>query len=752
MALFGWGDTNRMLVDIPARYVPILGLPKGSTQINIKVSRGQGDLHAEGVAVERLMEYGIPAQAAKNLLGVGSKKKNYETLDDSDDPRYELLQLEELSPEEVAEGRGRTGMPTGAGFPTFRDKTWSIGDQTVMTGLGREKTFGDRPGGTQEGLGAGGGIGGTVAADPYGKPGFYNVSRPAPGDPQSLEDVLAGMRAADKSFQSRLEEANTETERRAAAEELRVRLEEAEEKRNRQRQEQEDAAARIRAEEAEELRKRQLEEKTRQQLFDEADPSGFDSGDDRAGFADDDPSTLDDGSLDLETYIDPSEWGNGDDPSALVDSGDLRAGFADDDSFAFDPGVDGGGGTPWTPLEGVTSIQDMLNIFMQDPEKYYTTTTVIGPDGQPITQQVMNPAAKAALQAFSVQRGAEAMETGARFGTGGPFGVIAGRGGTAQDAIGLAEQQAYAGITSPFAALRTGGEIDQISQILRGGVTAEEQRLLAGLEARGGLTATQQSDLAGLQARGGLSADEQRQLAGLQARGGLGVADQFALAGMQARGGLTPEQMRGLSGLQARGGLTPQQRMAEQRMALMPSLFQMTPQTLGGFAEVFGGGAEGKAALQGYLSPFFAQPEFTAQGTTPPIDWTAEGALTPQALSPQALPPAPGTQPEPYTDPSEWGDAIPVSSNLLYSRPLQPEQRDPSRQNLLATATPTPAPQTRQTLGGYRKASPFARGGTQAKAAIAGKDLEDYLGEVTPFGGETRRGGLGARRTRQLTY
>jgi hypothetical protein len=202
--------------------------------------------------------------------------------------------------------------------------------------------------------------------------------------------------------------------------------------------------------------------------------------------------------------------------------------------------------------------------------------------------------------------------------------------------------------------------------------------------------------------------------------------------------------------------------MAEQRMALMPSLFQMTPQSLGGFAEVFGGGAEGKAALQGYLSPFFTQPAFETQGTTPPINWTGEQALTPQGLPPQALPSAPGTQPGPrgagfspedeFLPPFNPNIGSAGSSNLLYSRPLQPEQRGISRQNLVATATPIPAPQTRQTFGEYRKASPFARGGTQAKAAIAGKDLEDYLGEVTPFGGETRRGGLGARRTRQLTY
>ncbi len=175
-------------------------------------------------------------------------------------------------------------------------------------------------------------------------------------------------------------------------------------------------------------------------------------------------------------------------------------------------------------MGGGTGIKEMLNIFNQDPERYYTTETIIDPDGQAITQQVLSPVAQAALQAFSTQRGAEAMETGARFGAGTPFGVIAGMGGetAAADAIGLAEQQAYSDITSPFAALQTGADIGNISQILRGGVTADEQR-----------------QLAGLQARGGLSADEQRQLAGLQARGGLSVEDQFALAGMQARGGLT---------------------------------------------------------------------------------------------------------------------------------------------------------------------------------------------------------------------
>ncbi len=57
MALFGIGDTNRILVDVPVRYAPILGLPydpdddsvfeKSDKKINIKVPKGQGKAAAE---------------------------------------------------------------------------------------------------------------------------------------------------------------------------------------------------------------------------------------------------------------------------------------------------------------------------------------------------------------------------------------------------------------------------------------------------------------------------------------------------------------------------------------------------------------------------------------------------------------------------------------------------------------------------------------------------------------------------------
>ncbi len=225
---------------------------------------------------------------------------------------------------------------------------------------------------------------------------------------------------------------------------------------------------------------------------------------------------------------------------------------------------------------------------------------------------------------------------------------------------------------------------------------------------------------------------------------------------MQARGGLTPEQMQALAGLQARGGLTPEQRYAEQRLAMMPSLLQMSPQSLGGFSEVFGG----PEALQEYLSPFFQQPDFAAQGAAPAVDWGAQQALTRPA-------PATGTPMEPYVDPNEWGTGgVPVSAGRGGGVPISAGGGVPisatagrnvpiaaggmqTNENFARGSTAIP---TRQTLGGYRKETPFARGGTQAKAAIAGKELEDYLGEVTPFGGTTRRGGFGSSVSDRFTY
>jgi hypothetical protein len=744
MGLFGIGDDNRMVIDVPVRYAPILGLPydpddpsvfeRSGKKINIVVSKGKGKAKEREDAVDQLMEYGIPFQAAKSLVG-----EDYEILDNKNDPGWNDWRLEDSSPEDVAAGRGREkslrgidvapGVEYGATGPVspFWDLEATPFKQQTVTG---EQVA-------------------EIAADPFS----VNVS----GDEsKSVKDAIAAMKQEE---QRQLQAYVQEQAEKQAAEEL-ARRQEAEqvtadeaqrqvqEQRNRVRQEQE------------QQQKRDAELRAQFEAMRDADPNRFAGEEGLGGERSVDPVTGEVRESDAGGQV--TERGVIGTPAQSIEQaleaqrGDWEAALAELRSER-QPIVheqpDLGDFTPFDVEEGSTSIEEMLNIFNQDPERYYTTETVIGPDGQAITQQVLSPIAQAALQAFSTQRGAEAMETGSRFGAGSPFGVIAGTGGTAQQAIDLAKQQAYSGITSPFAALQTGGGIGDISQILRGGLSTQ-----------------QQSDLAGL-----------------QARGGLGVEDQFALAGMQARGGLSPQQMQALAGLQARGGLTPQQRYEEQRLAMMPSLLQMSPQSLGGFAEVFGGGATGKEALQGYLSPFFTQPDFTAQGAAPATDWRAQQALpqsgvtgTPQpwyeAEEDRGIPGEPGyrqqvampgyvsdTGYDPPTDRASIQrprtDRLGMPVMGLPSTPSRQRNNPDIGQNISSFFRPTSAgsarqqaPATRQTLGGYGKATPFARGGTQAKAAIAGKDLEDYLGEVTPSGGTARRGGFGSSVSNRFTY
>ena len=682
MALFGIGDTNRILVDVPVRYAPILGLPydpdddsvfeQSGKKINIKVPKGQGKAAAELHAARELMKYGIPFQAAKSLVG-----KDYELLEDSSDPRYQEWQLEASSPEDIAAGRGREKMPTGIDVAIGAE----YGDVAPVPGFQAQRYHGEAVTpfrmqavtGEREVEGA--------ASDPFSTAVVGDESK------KSIADAIADMEEERRRQASA--EVQAEAERKAAKELERRMAREAE----------------ARAAEAE-AAAREAELRARLEEIQNDPNSMFAVEEGLGGERGRDPITGEDRE---------SRVGQGQREQSLGEVLEFQR-EADRAALA--------GIGEFTPFEDSTGIRDMLNIFNQDPERYFVTKTILDPvTGLPAgTEQVLSPVAQAALQAFSTQRGAEAMETGARFGAGSPFGVIAGMGGktAAADAKGLAEQQAYSGITSPFAALQTGGNIDQISQILRGGV----------------------------------SADEQRQLAGLQARGGLSVEDQFALAGMQARGGLTPQQMQALAGLQARGGLTPEQRYAEQRLAMMPSLLQMSPQSLGGFAEVFGGGdiKAGKQALQGYLSPFFQQPDFAAQGAAPAVDWGAQQALTRPA-------PATGTPMEPFQDPTEWGTGgVPVSAGRGGGVPISASRGGgvpisaTAGGNVPIAGGGAQPPVTRQTLGGFQRATPFARGGIEARAAIAGKDLEDYLGEVTPFGGVTRRGGFGSSVSDRFTY
>ena len=202
-----------------------------------------------------------------------------------------------------------------------------------------------------------------------------------------------------------------------------------------------------------------------------------------------------------------------------------------------------------------TGLQDILNIFYANPDRYISEIPlfedVYDPDtGQVIrqrqvgTQQVLSPVAEAALRAYSTQRGTESADIASRFGTATPFGAIAGLGGSAEQALGLAELQARAGVTNPFAALGTGSGIGDISQILRGGLTVQEQLAL--------------------------------------------------------------------EGLQARGGLTAQERLAEQRLAALSPLLQASPGTLGGLSRVLGG----EEQLRSLFSPFtsYAAQPVTGQG------------------------------------------------------------------------------------------------------------------------------------------
>ena len=87
-----------------------------------------------------------------------------------------------------------------------------------------------------------------------------------------------------------------------------------------------------------------------------------------------------------------------------------------------------------------TGLQDILNIFYANPDRYISEIPLFEDIYDPVTgqvtgqrqvgtQQVLSPVAQAALQAFSTQRGAESADIASRYGTASPFGVIAGAGG-----------------------------------------------------------------------------------------------------------------------------------------------------------------------------------------------------------------------------------------------------------------------------------------------------------------------------------
>ena len=207
MGLFGIGDDNRMILDVPVRYAPVLGLPydpdddsvweKSDKKINIVVSKGKGVAKAEGDAIKQLMEYGIPYQAARSMVGAGSKEKPYKILTDSSDPGWEDWRLDELSPEEVAEGRGRTGqlreidVAPGTEYGQYAPRTASPG--TITTPFESQPVTGEQVVGDQ-------------VADPFSTAVVGDESK-------SVADAIADMEVERKRQASAA--AQAEAERKA---------------------------------------------------------------------------------------------------------------------------------------------------------------------------------------------------------------------------------------------------------------------------------------------------------------------------------------------------------------------------------------------------------------------------------------------------------------------------------------------------------------------------------------------------------
>ena len=239
-----------------------------------------------------------------------------------------------------------------------------------------------------------------------------------------------------------------------------------------------------------------------------------------------------------------------------------------------------------------TGLQDILNIFYANPDRYISEIPLFeeryNPDTEQIeriqvgTQQVLSPVAQAALQAFSTQRGAESADIASRFGTATPFGAIAGLGGTAEQAVGLAELQARAGVTNPYAALGTGSGIGDISQILRGGLTAQERLAEQRLAALSPLLQASPGTLGGLsRVLGG-----EEQLRGLFSPFGVGQATPVQGAPVQVSQQPSAPSLSSLS----------------QQVSEGPFPTQAPRQTVGGYqrADLFErGGIEAEAGMTG---------------------------------------------------------------------------------------------------------------------------------------------------------
>ena len=137
---------QQLLVKIPIRYAPMVGLPfwqEGKEQqwarhnntIAIKVDDAKTEQHARAIAATKLIGYGIPYQAAKSLINATDDKgRKVSTLIDESDSRFNevgegkgkiYLQLENTDPYEAASKRA--GITADTALPLGQDRPFSTG-------------------------------------------------------------------------------------------------------------------------------------------------------------------------------------------------------------------------------------------------------------------------------------------------------------------------------------------------------------------------------------------------------------------------------------------------------------------------------------------------------------------------------------------------------------------------------------------------------------------------------------------------
>ena len=252
---------QQLLVKIPIRYAPMVGLPfwqEGKEQqwarhnntIAIKVDDAKTEQHARAIAATKLVGYGIPYQAAKSLINATDDKgRKVSTLISESDSRFNevgegkgkiYLQLENTDPYEAASKRA--GITSDTALPLGQNRPFSTGvweslwhgnteddihsrPPVIPTGsglmLGADVSgyrHDARPTGSEfaveEGLGAGG-------AGILGEP--TNVFTSDVGQSMTVDDALKNLELDLEEIRS--EEARAEADAKAA-EELARQLEE----------------------------------------------------------------------------------------------------------------------------------------------------------------------------------------------------------------------------------------------------------------------------------------------------------------------------------------------------------------------------------------------------------------------------------------------------------------------------------------------------------------------------------------------